>query len=196
MLVAHVGVIVDAQIVQHVVAAVQAVDVLGAGLQGVLLGQGTLPVELHGVLVEVLFSVLVDAVVVNGHIDQIGVARVVLVLVAERREHVTQRDGLALALRAALVVQACVEVVAVDLVVVVHAVAVERLSRGITHQVIIQPLTRIIVGKAAQRPRQQIQRVGLPACAHIGKVHGHLVDIKLGIAQQFGSALGIAVERG
>ena len=74
MLVAHVGVIVDAQVVQHVVTAVQAVDVLGTGLNGVLFSQGTCPVELQGVLIEVLLAVLINAVVAHRHIHEIGIA--------------------------------------------------------------------------------------------------------------------------
>ena len=101
-------------------------------------------------LVEVLFSVLVDAVVVNRHVGQVGIARVVLVLVAEGREHVAQRNGLTLAARVALVVHAGVKVVAVGLGVVAHAEGVDGLSRGALHQVGIHAVAGIIVGKAAQ----------------------------------------------
>ena len=108
---AQVGIGIDAHIVEHVVAAVQTVDVLGTGLDGVLGGDGTRPVELHGVLVEVLLTVLVDTGIGNGHVEQFTVQRVVLLLVVQGREHVAQGDGLALAARATLVVDASVHVV-------------------------------------------------------------------------------------
>ena len=125
VLVAHVGVIIDAQIVKHIVAAVEAVDILGTGLDFVFLGQGTRPVKLHGVFIEVLLAVLVDASIGNGHIHKVGVSGVVLVLVVPCREHVAQRDGLALEARATLVVHTAVQAVAVSLGVVAHAVAID-----------------------------------------------------------------------
>ena len=74
MLVTHVQIIIDTNVVLNVVAAVQAVDILGTRLNGVLLGQRTRPVELEGVLVEVLLAVLVDATVEYRQIEDVGIS--------------------------------------------------------------------------------------------------------------------------
>ena len=150
MLVAHVGISINAEIIEHVVAVVQTKDVLGTGLDGVLLSEWTCPVKLEGVLVEVLFAVLVNTVVRHWHIHEVGIAGVVFVLVAEGREHVTQCDGLALEAGAVLVVHTGVEVVTVSLGVVVHTVTVKRLAGSIPHQVGVDSIAGIIVGKATQ----------------------------------------------
>ena len=114
MLVARVGVIVNAQVVDHVVAAVHAVDILDTRLDDMLLlGKGSRPVELDGVLVEIGLAVLVNAAVGHRHIEEVAVERVGPGLVVGCINHVTQRDGLALAAGEALVVDAGVHTVVI-----------------------------------------------------------------------------------
>ena len=82
VLVAGVGVIVDAQVIDRVVAAVHAVDILDTRLDDMLLlGKGARPVELDGVLVEISLAVLVNAAIGYRHIEEVAVVRVGLVLV-------------------------------------------------------------------------------------------------------------------